>query len=363
MRLVKQSAIRDSTELAEVNPRSAMRSGFTLVELLVVIGIIILLIGILLPVVKGVKTSAYNAAAAQQIARLTSAIEAYSQEFGAYPGPLSNDQVITGAPLPTAKSSGGGGGGGAALTRVTMSENLVLGLIGGLEPGTTPVGVYNEDRVRNRMGAMSLNPAAPKGYKVFFEASAGELSLESGLQVPSTKNFRSDQGGPAAADSQIPEILDTFPDRLPVLYLRARKGAPGVISNNNQPAKYQYDLRQIDSYTAPRATTGTPPFGIGGTGPHGLAQLGNPVRMKDLKPPEAPWTGNPLASQPDTGTNTGAPAYGAISYFMSSQLNTTGTPANATATPRQKDTYILISAGKDRVYGTRDDITNFGSLD
>jgi len=31
-------------------------------------------------------------------------------------------------------------------------------------------------------------------------------------------------------------------------------------------------------------------------------------------------------------------------------------------TPRQKDSYILISAGADRVYGTSDDICNFGDV-
>jgi hypothetical protein len=31
-------------------------------------------------------------------------------------------------------------------------------------------------------------------------------------------------------------------------------------------------------------------------------------------------------------------------------------------TPRQKDGYILISAGADRIYGTRDDITSFGAV-
>ena len=30
--------------------------------------------------------------------------------------------------------------------------------------------------------------------------------------------------------------------------------------------------------------------------------------------------------------------------------------------PRQKDSYILISPGADRVYGTADDITNFGDV-
>jgi hypothetical protein len=37
-------------------------------------------------------------------------------------------------------------------------------------------------------------------------------------------------------------------------------------------------------------------------------------------------------------------------------------PASVVPTPRQKDRYIIISAGKDRVYGTDDDITNFGSV-
>ena len=30
--------------------------------------------------------------------------------------------------------------------------------------------------------------------------------------------------------------------------------------------------------------------------------------------------------------------------------------------PRQKDGYILIGAGSDRVYGTADDITSFGAV-
>jgi hypothetical protein len=37
-------------------------------------------------------------------------------------------------------------------------------------------------------------------------------------------------------------------------------------------------------------------------------------------------------------------------------------PATDVGVPRQKDGYILISAGPDRVYGTTDDVTNFGSV-
>jgi hypothetical protein len=54
-------------------------------------------------------------------------------------------------------------------------------------------------------------------------------------------------------------------------------------------------------------------------------------------------------------------------YFMNptAQPSNTSTPdyINATGTPRAKDTYILISAGPDRTYGTKDDITSFGSVE
>ncbi len=37
-------------------------------------------------------------------------------------------------------------------------------------------------------------------------------------------------------------------------------------------------------------------------------------------------------------------------------------PYSNIGVPRQKDGYILISAGPDRVYGTTDDLTNFGPV-
>jgi hypothetical protein len=57
-------------------------------------------------------------------------------------------------------------------------------------------------------------------------------------------------------------------------------------------------------------------------------------------------------------------------YFMNLSIqptNQTSTPTcdyiNATGTPRAKDEFILISAGKDRTYGTSDDITSFGDVE
>jgi hypothetical protein len=54
-------------------------------------------------------------------------------------------------------------------------------------------------------------------------------------------------------------------------------------------------------------------------------------------------------------------------YFMNATIqpgNTSSTAyIDATGTPRGKDAFILISAGRDRTYGTADDITSFGDIE
>jgi hypothetical protein len=233
-----------------------------------------------------------------------------------------------------------------------MTENVVLGLIGGLKPTTaSPFYDYDVERVAGRLGPMSLNPVAPKGGTPYIQVAAAELSLAS---IPKdTKNYKSEFGGPEANDSIVPEFLDQFPDALPVLIFRARKGAPGVISDKNVPAPFQYDLQQNLGYTKDKTNSAT--TGIGGNGPHGLKELGQANLITDgakVQTPEAPW-----------GNGGGVKAYTAITYFMNPQLTpATPAPTNATGTARQKDGYIIISPGKDRVYGTRDDITNFGGV-
>jgi prepilin-type N-terminal cleavage/methylation domain-containing protein len=352
------------------NPKSAMRPGFTLVELLVVIGIIVLLVGILMPVVRGVRISAFAADSRQQILRLTSAIEAYKADYGAYPGPLSNDQIIMQKDLPSPTTGSAVG----ALTNVTMSENLVLGIAGGLKPSTKTTGAaapeYDEQRILSRMGPMGLNPLSPKSGHAYIDVAAAELSLDGSMQEnPQSKkfNFKSNQGGPAAKDSAIPEFVDHFPDPLPVIYLRARTGAPGVMSQGNKPEPFQYDLNQFGGYTLPSTPVPAPgggqgrwSTGIGGhptAGGHGLQKLGTATLIQQVPSPSEPWgTGTPPA---------GAPPYQCLTYFMDPQLTNTKDASSSIAkqaTPRQKDGYILISPGKDRIYGTRDDITNFGSL-
>src|SRR5438045_4468621 len=67
------------------NCSSRVRPGFTLTEMLVVIGIIAILAALLLPAVNRAIYTARNTAIAVEVNQLATAIEAYKQDKGDYP--------------------------------------------------------------------------------------------------------------------------------------------------------------------------------------------------------------------------------------------------------------------------------------
>lgn len=277
------------------------QQGFTLVEMLVVIGIIALLISILIPAMSAVRVAAKVASTKSLISTLCSAIERYREDLRYYPGPLDDYTILTAnTPAPLNPAAPGGIGSG----RVTMSENLFLGIAGGLTPGVTPPGSFDPSNIGK--GANLMTP--------YIQVSAGSTDI-SRLGRPFT-----DSGNISALDTNIPEFVDRFDEPLPILYLRARVGVAGVVSNTTPLA--QYDIRQITAYTTRNIGNRT----------HLLQGLGTDVPF-----------------DPKNTTNIA----NAISYFRHPVV---------TYDPRQKNTYILISAGKDRIYGTADDLCNFGSV-
>jgi prepilin-type N-terminal cleavage/methylation domain-containing protein len=369
------------------NPKSKIRRGFTLTEILVAIGIIVLLVGITLRVVSKVRISAQRADVQQQLSSIAAAIERYHTDFRGYPGPLSNDQITPednqNAPmifLPDGTTEL------EHTDKITMAENLVLGLLGGLRrlpptgAASTTENVIVYDFAAVGQGPGQLNPKQPKKFSPYAEP----LNLSWSDNQPSgggpngvkdvpgiVSGYYVDDASLSRAtdryDSPIPEFVDRFTNAMPILYLRARPAAPGVISDDVTTApgvNYQYDMNQYLGYTR---VTNNQTIGVGKDISRGDYVSGAGGQAKT--PPPAGQLPHGISAPIDQlkSLDKSSPnyvyPYNAFPYFQDPTIRPTD-PAqpNATGTPRKKNGYILISAGPDRVYGTFDDITNFGDV-
>ena len=335
-------------------------AAFSLVELLVVISIIGILIAILIPTVGRVRLAAQTASTQALISKLQNAAERYNQDYSSYPGPLSDDQV--GGQNVQIQLSGGArftqttpasvpqGATVAPFVSVTGTENLVLGLLGGLTYNSSPgsPGVeYNASLVGR--GPQSLNPAALKSPAAYIDSadiSGGSFRYENVLNV---------------SDSVIPEFVDKYADPMPILYLRARRGAPGVAGYGpaGNAVAAQYNLAHILGYTS--TNIGQPRKLIvngGRKGPTGgstasdgrNANIPGTHGLRDVAEPAPPAAGASVWEKANANFR--------YPYDLSIYASD---PSTRTA-PRAKDTFLLISAGPDRIYGTNDDITSFGQI-
>jgi prepilin-type N-terminal cleavage/methylation domain-containing protein len=334
-----------------------LRSGFTLVELLVVIGIILILIGLLFPAISAVQKQARASATKQEMSRIQSACNAYYLDFRAYPGPLSESQVYPqgtyqGTPIPTTPYcpipisvtgsypltlAAGASPTPSFPNGVTSTENLFLGLEGCLAyyPGPTPpAGFYYTPPASAPSGPASLNPANPGVHASYLNYSPKEITFDgaSDAKTGLASNINNSNILPitagTATDSSIPEFVDHFSPTRPILYMRARVGITCSATANTmlnhigtKSTACQYDENQLV------------PYGWSATYTAGSNQKMG-VSTTDFPPPAQPVSTDFAYTSDDT-------------YFAN---------PGVWGTPNGKDGYILISAGPDGIYGTHDDI-------
>ncbi|MCE2884505.1 MAG: prepilin-type N-terminal cleavage/methylation domain-containing protein [Planctomycetaceae bacterium] len=192
----------------------APRRGFSLTEMLVVIGIIALLIGILLPALSRVQDRARKTQTENLLQEFAKACEAFYQQFGFYPG-IVPEAILNSTDTP----------------QISGAENALLHLCGGAIPeddplyGQAPYNGWTELTFGNAaVGTFKIKVNAAKvgegprirgtQYKSFFSPKASDF-------LPTKGQFLTSSGNedPYASDPlKLPDLLDAWGQ--PVLYFR-----------------------------------------------------------------------------------------------------------------------------------------------
>jgi len=300
-------------------------AGFTLVELMVVIGILVVLMSILIPAIAGVRKRGYEVRTRALMQKIASACQVYMGDWHSAPGILPESQLYQ--------------SGGNVNLAVTSTENLTLSLLGGLTTTDYKNFTFNASSSTplTTNGPLGLNQADPKRYNSYIDYVSSEMDWVPGNS--NAGNYKALYNGTATdGDSAIPEFLDGYPDPKPIIYMRAHVGAPAVIDDNtsdtlaqqNNPSQYRtidFTIYSGDSVGAPQPHE-----------PYALAFTGSvPVDQRDSKH---------FLSWYDAFRNEGM-----------TQIDASGVAAaNSAEIPKGKDGFILIAAGSSRAWLGKDAI-------
>lgn len=278
----------------DLAPRTR-RSGFTLIELLVVIGIIVLLIGLLLPALASVRTSSRMTATETLIKNLGDAADAFQLANNRYPGYLSERTLCS----------------NNYYEQFSGTENALLDLMGGTEAfGDDRFVLADTDIYRDSIGRGPLINGQRQAP--YFIPNPKDLSYANGQLGQESISSDADVNDKAA----FPDLIDAW--GTPVIFWRGT-GQKSTLQNGQlvsfealqgESAAFYYG--SFHSYAFSDALT------IGGIGSTGS------VNERDLG-----W-GNQGFSGAD-----------ALFQAVVEHPTLEGTPRSG---------YIIMSAGADKVY-------------
>ena len=347
-----------------MNKLVGRRSAFTLIELLTVVGIIGLLVGILLPSLSAARTQARKAKVMAQLDATRKALEAFSNDVGDYPesAKIPDPIDVTNDPLGRTVDHPGDDTtlyGAQALVRALDGADL-KGYVAAkrareYDRSLAPTEWY--DVQSTNFSIQGYESPFPRESKYFNEAHSiwrtaatlGEKTL--GGTPPSNGSIDSDENNQYV-------MVDAW--EYPILYYKANPRGTFLCDNTTQGGAgadafpiYDpdnipfYNLLDNDVFTGSMGAS----FGNGSTSNepgwrfgiemHQIRMLGNVENPDDV-------SAGPLVNAEIT-----MPFARYIHDHKSEQASV------GSVKPVNPDTYLLISAGPDGIYGTNDDINNF----
>ncbi len=339
--------------------RVGRKGAFTLIELLVVIGIIGLLIGILLPSMQAARNQSRRVKVQGQLNAIKQALEAFRNDVGDYP-----DSAKRLDPTDYASSSDDPFG------RTVVHDGNETILYGAQALVRALVGKDYKGYVsakRARKFDRSLAPTEwydfppddyvslfPRENKYFNEEHSIIRTVSADGTEDQLRGIRPDS---VDADNSQLVMIDAFD--YPILYYKANPrgnvlcdataDGDGFYDPQNGLGIPYYNLLDNDVFTGsqnevdPGVGTSSESGWRFGTEFHQLRELGNPVPADDN------------LHNPDY-----IPDGFQITFTLYIHDHKVGQASGGGAfKPVNPDTYLLISAGVDGIYGTSDDINNF----
>lgn len=308
---------------------SSRRSGFTLVELLTVIGIISLLIGILVPSLSRARDIAKKTKSLAEISAIEKSLEIIYAESKVYPESNSTRQD------PINELNGVGGN-----PRLMGAHWLARAMVGPDTLGPDIAGHFVKDKDKVSTSGTQVVGVQSGGTGVTPDAMRLAERKGSFLEDPkvvmSDMDPRLTQLGAPGTGRLV--IVDAF--NYPILYYKANPRAKYPFCNTARGDQLGiYDQRDNIAITGGEGDPLASNWDFGGTGlKHGLGVLSPQGTLNVEVPPGSDYKGKRFDD-----------------YFHQHQAHET---ANVIK-PYLPETFLLVSPGKDGIYGTDDDPNNF----